>query len=276
MVPDILSRMRIVNKYNRDELRNQFRSGKPFPHMVIDNFLDPSYCRQIADSYPTYLEARDLGLQFDALNEKSKIQITDSDQFPDSVNRLNSFLGSKQFLTDLSYITGIQNLLADEQLKGGGMHMTGPGGRLDVHIDFNFVESESLHRRLNILLYLNEEWQSTWGGQLELWDKKVRKCHRVIEPVLNRCVVFATSEISFHGVRPITRSAQSARKSFAAYYYTKESPADWDGEKHSTVFKARPDELVRGNVLMPLRRAMTLATSSIRRAKRFVKKTFLS
>jgi hypothetical protein len=43
-----------------------------------------------------------------------------------------------------------------------------------------------------------------------------------------------------------------ARKSFAAYYYTKEPPPGWDGTKHSTIFKARPDEKLRGALWMPL------------------------
>ena len=45
------------------------------------------------------------------------------------------------------------------------------------------------------------------------------------------------------------------RKSFAAYYYTKEAPTGWDGQVHSTIFKARPDEVLKGNIMMPLEKA---------------------
>jgi hypothetical protein len=125
------------------------------------------------------------------------------------------------------------------------MHMTGPGGRLDVHIDFNYVRDRKLYRRLNILIYLNERWDDSWGGQIELWDKDVSRCEVAVTPLLNRCVLFETSDISFHGVRPIASSPGRVRKSFAAYYYTHEPPPNWSGQDHSTVFKARPDEADR-------------------------------
>ena len=33
---------------------------------------------------------------------------------------------------------------------------------------------------------------------------------------------------------------------------TKEAPAGWDGSAHTTIFKARPNEVLKGKVLMPL------------------------
>ena len=79
--------------------------------------------------------------------------------------------------------------------------------------------------------------------------------HHSFAPIFNRCIVFETSEISFHGVTPVTCPDTVCRKSFAAYYYTKEAPPHWDGAVHSTNFRARPDEVLKGNVLMPLERA---------------------
>lgn len=264
--------MSIVRPYDVAALKAEFQSAEPFPHMVIDDFLDADFVRALAASYPSYGEALVVGREFDALNERSKIQVTDSAKFPEPVSQLHQFLASSGFLQDLSEITGIPSLLADEELKGGGIHVTGPGGRLDVHIDFNFDEARKYHRRLNILIYLNEGWQSSWGGQLELWDRHVRQCHRVVEPELNRCVVFETSEISFHGVRPIKRSANRPRQSFAAYYYTREAPEGWSGENHSTVFRSRPTEIVRGKLLMPLHSVAQIAGSGVRRVRRFARK----
>lgn len=263
--------MQLVRPYDKDELRREFRTARPYPHIIIDEFLDPAFCSQIAREIPTYEEARATGFEFDALNEKKKIQVSDSTRFPDPVKKLNELLSSVQFLDDLSYITGIPKLLADEKLMGGGLHLTGPGGRLDVHIDFNYVKSRDLHRRLNILIYFNKDWDESWGGHLELWDNDVRQCHRAVGPQLNRCVVFETSEISFHGVRPISRQADRVRKSFAAYYYTSEPPTGWTGTEHTTVFKSRPEEVFRGYFLMPARRALRLAGRSVHRAKQLVK-----
>lgn len=259
----------MIRPLDRETLRRQFQEGKPFPFMAIDDFLDPEFAREVATSYPTYIEARTRGREFSAVNEKRKVQITDAAAFPEPVKKLNELLSSPGFIQDLEYITGIDNLLYDPKLEGGGMHLTGPRGRLDVHVDFNYVEDRKLHRRLNILVYLNEGWKDKWGGGVEIWDQQVRTCAYSFKPLLNRCVVFATSEISFHGVEPVTCPDGTQRISFAAYYYTKEAPAHWDGTKHSTVFKARPQELIRGHVLMPLQRVRYRLIPS---AKRVVKK----
>jgi hypothetical protein len=261
--------LRMIRPFDREALRRQFQEAEPFPFMVIDEFLDPEFAREVAASYPAYGEARGRGREFSAVNEKKKVQITDVATFPAPVKELNELLCAPSLIEDLEYITGIDNLLWDPQLEGGGMHLTGPRGRLDVHVDFNYVEARKLHRRLNILVYLNEGWKDEWGGAVELWDEKVRTCAYSLKPVLNRCVVFATSDISFHGVEPVTCPEGTQRISFAAYYYTKEAPACWDGTKHSTVFKARPYERIRGHVLMPFEKARSQLVPS---AKRVVKK----
>jgi Rps23 Pro-64 3,4-dihydroxylase Tpa1-like proline 4-hydroxylase len=185
---------------------------------------------------------------------------------------LNEALASPEFLSDLSYFTGIPNLLADEELVGGGIHITGPGGRLDVHVDFNYLETRQLHRRLNLLLYLNPTWEEQWGGHIQLWDRDVKSCQQAFAPAFNRCVIFETSEISFHGVTPITPAASLPRISFATYYYTRQAPPNWKGTVHSTIFKARPEERFRGYVLMPAEIFQRRLTSEVRRLKQSVKR----
>jgi len=262
----------LIKSFDREALRRQFQEAEPFPFMVIDGFLEPDFAKEVAAAYPTYDEARERGHEFRAINENKKAQITDAATFPEPVGRLHELLAAPSFLEDLEYITGIDNLLCDPQLRGGGMHFTGPRGRLDVHIDFNYDEPRKLHRRLNILLYLNEGWKDEWGGAVELWDEDVRTCMHSLKPVLNRCVVFATSEISFHGVEPVTCPEGTQRMSFAGYYYTKEAPDHWDGTKHTTVFKARPQERIRGHVLMPLQEARDRVLSSAKQAFRKLKR----
>ena len=254
-----------------DRLRSDFTSAKPFPYIKIDDFLKPEIARNIVASYPTFANAEHQGLSFDAVNERKKIQICDSRKFSAPVAELNDFLASPGFLSDLAYITAIPNVLADAELVGGGIHMTGPGGHLDVHIDFNYIEERKLHRRLNLLIYLNEAWDPSWGGQFQLWNEDVSKCEATFDPIFNRCVIFETSEISFHGVVPISPKAEQPRRSFATYYYTSEAPAHWDGSSHSTVFKARPDEKLKNYVLMPAENAKRAAEAGIDNLKRGIK-----
>jgi hypothetical protein len=142
-----------------------------------------------------------------------------------------------------------------------------------VHIDFNYIEERQLHRRLNILIYFNKNWEEEWGGHIELWDREVKVCHHSFAPIFNRCVVFATSEISYHGVPAVKCPPDQVRKSFAAYYYTKEAPDGWSGKAHTTIFKARPNEVVKGRVLMPLETAKRNVVHAVRGLKRRLKES---
>ncbi len=262
----------LVQRFDREALRQQYRTASPYPFVKIENLLDPAFAREVAAAYPTFEDATAQGRAFKSVNERKKVQITDAKLFPEPVARLNAALASPAFLSDLSYVTGMPGLLADEQLVGGGIHVTGPGGRLDVHVDFNYIESRKLHRRLNLLLYLNPVWEEQWGGHIQLWDKDVTDCRQAFAPALNRCVIFETSDISFHGVTPVTAAAPFPRQSFATYYYTREAPPHWKGVAHSTIFKARPEERLRGYVFMPAEMLQRQVTRGVRQVKQGVKR----
>jgi hypothetical protein len=263
--------MSIITPYDKEALRSKYQSAKPYPHIQIDNFLDSSIANAAASEYLPFEEAQVLGKSFAKVNENRKVQIVDSEKFPKNVALITAALADPNFLADLEYITGIENLIWDPKFSGGGMHQTGRSGWLDVHVDFNFNEELQYHRRLNILVYLNPVWESSWGGNLELWDPEVKNLFHNIEPILNRCVIFTTSEISQHGVSAVKCPEDIQRKSIAAYYYTKEAPVGWDGKKHSTVFSARPEEYLKRNLLMPAEFAMEKAKSIWQGAKDSVK-----
>ncbi len=264
--------MHFVNPLDRHALRESVRQGIPFPNLCIDGFLSEEFADRVYQAFPTYEEAAKIGREFAAVNEKRKVQVVDASKFPPPLRQLNEALASQDFLELMSYAFEIPHLLADDELVGGGVHETGPQGRLDVHVDFNYVGNRALHRRLNLLLYLNKGWREEWGGKLELWDKDVKVCHHSILPIFNRCVVFETSEISFHGVTAVTCPKNVSRKSFAAYYYTREAPAHWTGVSHSTIFKARPDEKIKGAVLMPAEKAIQWTKKVFREAKRTLRR----
>jgi len=247
--------MELINPIDREELRSKVRGASPFPFFCIDNFLKADFAEQVLGAFPSYDDALKMGRTFAAVNERGKVQVTDSSKFAGPIQQLNAALAAPEFLDLLSYVMDIPRLLPDDQLIGGGIHQTGPRGHLDVHVDFNYIKERNLHRRLNILLYLNKDWKPEWGGNVELWDPDVKVCHHSFSPIFNRCVVFETNEISNHGVSAVTCPEGQSRKSFAAYYYTKEAPPQWTGVSHSTVFKARPNEVLKGKVLMPMENA---------------------
>lgn len=244
-------------------LRARARAAQPFPHILIDNFLDTDFAHEVLRSWPSYADAARIGKEFRSLNERNKVQVTDSRFFPPPLQTLNEALASPTFLNTVSSIFEISDLLPDSELIGGGLHQTGPRGRLDVHVDFNYIEDRMLHRRLNILIYLNDEWLPEWGGALELWNRDVSQRVQLFEPIFNRCVIFETSEISYHGVTEVTCPSDIVRRSFAGYYYTEAAPAHWTGESHSTIFRARPEEFAK-NRMMAVKHALDAAKMKLK------------
>jgi hypothetical protein len=257
-----------------DALRRHLQTTAPFPHFIVDDFLDPDFANTVQQSFPAFEDALKIGRSFKTVNEKRKVQITDVARFAPPIVELNRLLSSPSWLDLLSQVFGIPQVLADEELVGGGMHQTGARGRLDVHVDFNFIAERGLYRRLNALIFFNSDWRPEWGGFLELWDPEVKRCHQSLEPKFNRCVVFETSDISFHGVTAVNCPPDRTRKSFAAYYYTKEPPPNWNGKAHDSIFRSRPDERIRGHVLMPAERVWRWTKRSLEDLSRGVRKIF--
>lgn len=271
MIAETFQIDRVVNCVEPGQLKARFNAARPHRFFAIDNFLQREFAERIVAEYPTFEEAQKLGQEFKAVNERLKVQITDSRKFPPPVLRLHEALASPEFLGVLSYITGIPDILPDPTMAGGGMHQTGPSGHLDVHVDFNRLKDPPLFRRLNIIVYLNRGWQPEWGGNFELWDKDVKQVQQSFEPFFNRCVLFETTDESFHGVSAVRCPPCETRKSFAAYYYTVEAPPYYSGVDHGTMFRARPDEYFKGKVLMPLEDVRRWTRASLSQLKRKLK-----
>jgi len=267
-----MSLINLINPASFETLNSNIQNVEPFPHFCIDNFLDENFANEVHDSFLSYEESKSMGKEFSAVNEKYKIQVCDVAKFSPAILKLHQLMASPEFVETVSQMTGIPNLLPDPELMGGGIHETNSGGRLDVHVDFNFIEKKQWHRRVNILVYFNKDWKEEYGGYLDLWDKDVKHSAGAFAPIFNRACGFSTSEISYHGVTPVRCPPGQARKSFAVYYYTKEAPEGWSGVKHDTIFKARPDEWLKGHVLMPAEDSLNSSKQAFRSLKGIVKR----
>jgi hypothetical protein len=154
---------------------------------------------------------------------------------------LDEFFQTAEFLELMSEITGIPDLLYDAEYHGGGTHESPHGQGLYPHVDFNY-HPRGWHRRLNLIVYLNREWDDSWGGGLDIhsnpWDPASDQIETV-PPHFNQAVMFETSEHSWHGFRPINLPPDKrdlTRKSFALYLYTTERPAEQTAASHNTVY----------------------------------------
>jgi Rps23 Pro-64 3,4-dihydroxylase Tpa1-like proline 4-hydroxylase len=163
-------------------------------------------------------------------NEKKRA----STELMPNAKKLVNYLNSPEFCSILSEITGIPDLLPDNELTGGGYHEIHRGGKLGVHIDFN-RKPELGYRRLNLIVYLNKDWKDEYRGHLQLCGQD-RVCVKRILPAFDTLAIFATSEISWHGhPEPLECPDDMSRKSIALYYYTEKDPA-FATKSHDTVF----------------------------------------
>ena len=224
-------------------LATRYRENHPCPHILLKDFLEPEIAREMASQFPQNASAE--WTQYKHANE-NKLGMAKRQLFPEALGMVTDELNSPEFVAWLSELTGIPNLLADPMLEGGGLHQSGPGGYLNVHTDFSMHHFHThWHRRVNLILYLNPEWEEEWGGAIELWERsregKMTRCAAKYAPLLNHALVFTTDERSLHGFPdPLTCPRGISRKSLALYYYTAE--ADKRVVVHSTDYFARPQD----------------------------------
>jgi 2OG-Fe(II) oxygenase superfamily len=229
----------------------QYRNNRPFPHIGVDDFFDEGIIRKLVASYPGEFDASWNRTYLDAgAYEEQKLGLDRLEDFPPYIQQFVNALNSRVFVEFLERLTGIDGLIPDPYLLGGGLHMIPRGGRLAIHADFNTHRKLRLDRRLNLLVYLNFDWREEWGGAIELWDKDVRTKEKAYLPIANRIVVFSTTDTAYHGhPDPLTSPKGKYRRSIALYYYTNGRPEDERSDDHTTIFKMRPNEVRRRSAL---------------------------
>jgi Rps23 Pro-64 3,4-dihydroxylase Tpa1-like proline 4-hydroxylase len=209
-----------------DHLAAQFRDAKPFPHIQIKGFLNLSR-DEVLDSFP---DAEWAGwIRYRDANNYRKMICSDIDRIPPTLASLIHDLNSPVFLRFVEKIADVKALLPDPYLEGGGLHCSGPGGTLNPHSDFHQYERLRLYRRINVLVYLNEEWKESYGGCLELYGRGSDQPAVTVTPEWGTCVIFRTDAHSVHGFsKPIVEGRW--RRSIALYYYTSEETPGFSGD----------------------------------------------
>lgn len=221
--------------------KKEYLSAKPFPSIVIDDFFNEEMLTKVLDDFPDLSKKNEDVINYNNHNEK-KLAAKGERYFSDTTKGFVHYLNSQPMLEFLQEITGIkETLMPDPYFEGGGYHEIKPGGLLKVHADFNKHQPTMLDRRINLLVYLNKDWDESYGGHFELWDKTMQKAEKKILPVFNRIAIFSTTDFSYHGhPDPLTCPPDRSRKSIALYYYSNGRPKDELSPKpHSTLFVDR-------------------------------------
>ena len=210
-------------KYNLLALKSskKYIHNKPFPHIQFKNFLSKKYASKLYKQFPKYnsniwINHKKFGKNKNVNFKKAQ---HDERKFPKILRELFRELNSRQFILFLETLTGIDSLIPDPYLIGGGLHLIKKGGYLNIHTDFNWSHKLQLHRRVNVLIYLTPGWKKNNQGTFELYDKKKKRLIKEYVPFFNSCIIFNTSGESFHG-HPKPVLGNKLRRVLNLYYYT--------------------------------------------------------
>lgn len=198
-----------------DKLKNDFLNGDPYESLVIDNFLNSSYAEKIFSLFPNnyenwykYENPVEVKYAYDNINI-----------LPDDLKNYFYYLSCDKLVNIISKITDINNLEHDECLHGAGLHSHPKYGRLNIHLDYEKHPYSGKERRINIILFLSKNWEESWNGANELWDKNVTKCVKRTPIKFNRAIIFKTNDISWHGVPEKIMCPENVFRKSLAYYY---------------------------------------------------------
>ena len=251
------------NNYSKKQitiLNKKFLAAKPFPHIVLDQFLDNKFAHKILDHY----KINNDWINYSFVNNFKKYGFNDRKKMNKDLNNLFNNLASKKFVSKLIKITNIQKIFLDKELDGGGLHQIFKNGHLNIHTDFtSHTKKKTWKRVLNILIYLNKSWKKTYNGNLEFWDSDGKKKIKEIFPKFNRCVIFLTNKKSFHGhPKKLNCPNNVSRKSVAAYYFVntyKKLPLS------PTQYISRPNDNFKNKILINLDKKFNYFYSILKR-----------
>lgn len=236
-MPDIIQPQHLANTA---QLGVTFGAAKPFRHLCLEQFLEPRFYQAVQREFPS---PEHNAMQSEFGDRSLKHTVEGITALGDAFRTWDATLRSAGFIGWLEAVTGIEGLIFDPTYEGAGTHNNLHGQSLDLHIDFNHHHATRYHRRLNLIVYLNDEWQPEWGGAIELhrdaWDRSPGREWVSYPPCGNVAVLFETNEHSWHGFREIRLPEDKrhlSRKSLTVYYYTKERPQDECAPDHSTIY----------------------------------------
>jgi hypothetical protein len=230
--------------FDRSELRNIARThrgnwanARPYPHVVIDDFLGRDLALALAQRFPgpdhPAWMRRDYREQAARMGQ---LQRSGFEGVDPAIRHLLAELNGMAFLDFLSTITGVEGLIGDPHFRGAGPSITLPGGHLAIHADFNRDRGRHLERKLTVIYYFGVDWQPEWGGGLELWDEGRTRCEANHLPLLDRLIVMAHGDTYWHGhPTPLACPEGRYRASISAYYYVAE-PSPRDDEAHGAIW----------------------------------------
>lgn len=215
---------------------DSFKSRSPYPFAYYDGLFDDHILKRVNEE----IDCRDFeidGRKIEGEEIKVRSDFEDNESLPEYTKKIFEVMNGGKFLNIVSSLTGIDGLIPDPYYDGGGINMIENGGTLAVHVDGTHNHRMNVCRRINAILFLNENWDVNWNGYHEQWIYKNKslspfnehqewRCVRKILPKMNRLFVFITNDHSWHGHAGVLSVPEGVqRRSLIAYYYTVDRPS---------------------------------------------------
>lgn len=231
-------------------LARGYQNAQPYHHLYFKKFLDDDLALDMSREFPHHSEQ--FWIEYKHINE-NKAGLHVREKLPDLIGKVVDELNSPRFVALLTEITGIEGLMADDSIEGGGIHQAETGGYLNVHLDFTMHRTRrNWRRRCNLIVYLNEGWKEEWGGNIDFWAPDMSEVKGSYPTFLNTALLFSTPG-ALHGFPdPLKCPKTTARKSMQFYYYTYDNSHSATSVAHATAYYARPSDKPMEKLLIAL------------------------
>ena len=239
-----------LNKISKEK-KSEYKNAFPFPHIIIDDFFDVDYLNTVLQEFPD-LHSKKESIHHTGRTDEKLASPRGVGFQKEFTKNLMMFLNGSEFIDFLQELTGIkEKLIPDPHFIGGGLHQTYKDGFLKIHADFCKHPETNLDRRINLLVYLNKDWEPNYLGELHLFDKNMKESIKIL-PIFNRVVIFNTTDYTFHGVpEPLNCPLNTSRKSLALYYFSNGRPKNEVRsilDTNSTIYKEMEGEIFKSSM----------------------------
>jgi hypothetical protein len=225
---------------------HQFWSAEPYPHLIIDNWMEPRLyadivmrLRNINDkpslSFSTNIEAGKTTYDSDSEIGRVLQPFVDSLVCAATMKELRELTGIKE-ITPLTEMNVNTNYKYFHQMQGGGV--------LGSHVDHSQIydkQGKIVDERVHFLnaIFYADIPQFASGGSTALyrqmgWGQPVKR----VSAIPNRLLLFLHSSNSFHGVVKLNSGWVYPRTTIYMDYYCKAAdlPRRFSWWKHRTTF----------------------------------------
>ena len=199
---------------NKERLRTDYLLAKPFPYLIIDNFCDTEKLTQLYKEIPQLKNK-----SRDYIFAHNKFEKANYKELGPLFLEYYTDLCSDEMNDFLSFISN-EEIFVDPANHGGGLHQGQKNSFLDMHLDFNYHPiKKNWYRNMNLLLYLNHDWQPGYKGHLKLVDLRNGEEEELAVP-FNRMIIQQTRAYTLHGYDMTNFPEGKYRTSIATYAYT--------------------------------------------------------